>query len=385
MAGKVQTRLDTADNFAAENTLLLDGELARESDTGKLKMGDGVTAWNDLEYFFSDHLDATSNVHGIADTSLLETQAGAQAKADAVDAALIDHLADTTAVHGIANTSLLETTAGAQAKADAAVATVVGTVFYGSDPDVARPSNANPVLWIGHTDVVPNNATENYDVIETFDPPLLTTLDWYVDLDASTISGVTDGVTLETWTDSDAGLSATQPQGSKRPFYRATGFNGGPAVEFDTGRWMECSFGETLAQPRTVIVVGQYDTVPTSGYFVDGLTVSTRSVVGVANSQHLMSAGTNLYSGAASPDTQRRAFVARFSGGASKLSIAADEIAVGDAGTHGLDGLKLGAGHNGTTAPLVGKIVRVLVLERLLTDAEVTRIYTELDDLYAVV
>jgi hypothetical protein len=100
----------------------------------------------------SAHEADTTGVHGIADTTALETISGAQAKANAAQAAatsaaatdatakvsahtaatdphgdraaassaLAAHADDTTAVHGIADTTLLETTAGAQAKADAA-------------------------------------------------------------------------------------------------------------------------------------------------------------------------------------------------------------------------------------------------------------------------
>jgi hypothetical protein len=62
----------------------------------------------------SAHDSDTTNIHGIANTSLLETQSGAQTKVDT-------HSSDTTSVHGIADTSLLETQTGAQTKADSAV------------------------------------------------------------------------------------------------------------------------------------------------------------------------------------------------------------------------------------------------------------------------
>lgn len=60
------------------------------------------------------HTSATTSVHGIADTSVLETTTGAQTRVDT-------HNSDTTGVHGIADTSALETTTGAQAKVDAHV------------------------------------------------------------------------------------------------------------------------------------------------------------------------------------------------------------------------------------------------------------------------
>jgi hypothetical protein len=61
------------------------------------------------------HSADTTGVHGIADTSVLETSAGAQAKADAAesaaeayaDSAVSTHSADTTSVHGITDTSTL--------------------------------------------------------------------------------------------------------------------------------------------------------------------------------------------------------------------------------------------------------------------------------------
>ncbi len=65
------------------------------------------------------HEADTTNVHGISDTTVLETVAGAQAKVTA-------HAATTTSVHGIANTAVLETTAGAQTKVNTHASTTTG-------------------------------------------------------------------------------------------------------------------------------------------------------------------------------------------------------------------------------------------------------------------
>jgi len=43
-------RTDTAANWTSANPILLLGELGHESDTDKLKIGDGVTNWNSLTY-----------------------------------------------------------------------------------------------------------------------------------------------------------------------------------------------------------------------------------------------------------------------------------------------------------------------------------------------
>ncbi len=40
----------TAAEWISANPVLLSGEWGKETDTGKMKNGDGVTAWNDLSY-----------------------------------------------------------------------------------------------------------------------------------------------------------------------------------------------------------------------------------------------------------------------------------------------------------------------------------------------
>lgn len=51
---KFRLRRDTAANWASVNPTLGAGEPALETDTGKVKYGDGSTAWNSLPYFFGD-------------------------------------------------------------------------------------------------------------------------------------------------------------------------------------------------------------------------------------------------------------------------------------------------------------------------------------------
>lgn len=47
---RFQLRRGTAAEWAAKNPLLLEDEPGFESDTGRYKFGDGLTAWNDLAY-----------------------------------------------------------------------------------------------------------------------------------------------------------------------------------------------------------------------------------------------------------------------------------------------------------------------------------------------
>lgn len=48
--GRQQQKRDTASNWVTNNPILLAGEIGFESDTNKIKIGDGVTNWNDLSY-----------------------------------------------------------------------------------------------------------------------------------------------------------------------------------------------------------------------------------------------------------------------------------------------------------------------------------------------
>lgn len=57
MANKIQWRRDTAANWTSVNPVLSDGMPGYEKDTGKLKIGDGVTPWNSLAYSFEGITD----------------------------------------------------------------------------------------------------------------------------------------------------------------------------------------------------------------------------------------------------------------------------------------------------------------------------------------
>ena len=177
MATRMQQRRGTAAQWTAANPILAAGEIGFETDTSKFKMGNGSSTWSALQYFanaaelaaivdgapgllntlnelaasigddpdfigtVTAHTSDTTNVHGIADTSLLATIAGTEAAiadsratsaldatskangaiaaaaldatakvttaAEAAASALGAHEAETTDVHGIANTANL--------------------------------------------------------------------------------------------------------------------------------------------------------------------------------------------------------------------------------------------------------------------------------------
>lgn len=51
MPYRIQLRRDDAAAWTSENPTLFEGEIGLETDTGKLKIGDGATKWNSLAYF----------------------------------------------------------------------------------------------------------------------------------------------------------------------------------------------------------------------------------------------------------------------------------------------------------------------------------------------
>ena len=62
MASMIQIRRDTASNWTSANPILALGEMGAETDTSKIKIGDGTTAWASVPYLIDagDYLTATS-------------------------------------------------------------------------------------------------------------------------------------------------------------------------------------------------------------------------------------------------------------------------------------------------------------------------------------
>ena len=78
---RVKYLANTAANYVSGNPVVEAYTLAVEIDEGRVKLGDGVNAWNTLPYLnenlldskLDDHKSVTTNVHGIANTANLVT------------------------------------------------------------------------------------------------------------------------------------------------------------------------------------------------------------------------------------------------------------------------------------------------------------------------
>jgi len=127
MASIIQIRRDTASDWTSANPTLAQGELALETDTLKLKAGDGTTAWTSLAYYtlgIAGFLPTT----GGALTGALTTNS----TIDGVDIATRDGvLTSTTSTANTANT----TAAAALAKSGGAMTGAITTnsTFDGRD------------------------------------------------------------------------------------------------------------------------------------------------------------------------------------------------------------------------------------------------------------
>lgn len=62
MPNQIKIRRDTASNFQTENPTLGAGEFSLETDTSKIKIGDGSTAYNSLQFIDGDAATALSSI-----------------------------------------------------------------------------------------------------------------------------------------------------------------------------------------------------------------------------------------------------------------------------------------------------------------------------------
>jgi hypothetical protein len=69
MANKIQVRRDTAANWTSTNPTLSQGEIGFETDTYKIKIGNGSTAWTSLSYFTAAGLSEAQGLTFVGDDS----------------------------------------------------------------------------------------------------------------------------------------------------------------------------------------------------------------------------------------------------------------------------------------------------------------------------
>lgn len=158
MATRMMQRRGTAAQWAAANPILGDGEIGIEKDTFVIKVGDGVTAWADLEMVFEG-------------TAIVESVFGRTGNITATSEDLSDQtaigLALFTAANGAGARGALDFTTIGNALATAATQSAARTAIG------AGTGNGNGnVVGTGITNIVALTQTA-YTALSTKDPTTL--------------------------------------------------------------------------------------------------------------------------------------------------------------------------------------------------------------------
>ena len=145
MADIIQIRRDTAANWTSANPTLAQGELGVETDTDKIKIGDGSTAWTSLGYLIDtgSYLVASNNLSDVASAATALTNLGLTATAAELNAldgitATVTELNYTDGV-----TSAIQTQLDGKEAADATILkdADIGVTVQGYDANTTTATN----------------------------------------------------------------------------------------------------------------------------------------------------------------------------------------------------------------------------------------------------
>jgi hypothetical protein len=191
----------------------------------------------------------------------------------------------------------------------------------------------------------------------TYRQALLTTTPTYAWIAEDLAAGA-----VAAWPCAVTGVQATQATAGARPTQSATALNSRPGLTFDGGDVLQTG-AFTVAQPFVVVVATQRTGAMAGSalqILYDGLTNAGRGVLyHNATTGHLgIFSGTALQSTTAT--TSPTILRATHNGATSSLVLNGTEIASGNAGTTGLDGLTLGRRFTGTDF-LTGIIADILI------------------------
>ena len=162
-------------------------------------------------------------------------------------------------------------------------------------------------------------------------------------LDAGTITGLSDGDAVTTWTDlSGNSNSPTQATAGKRPLYKTSIINSLPVVRGDgSDDYLAKTFGSALSQPNTVFIVCKWIALGTGDYrFVCDAPTGTRHAL---YRKPAASSKWGFYAGSLGDtddavDTSAHYLVAVFNGASSSLRLDGVEIDTSNIGTQTMGG-----------------------------------------------
>lgn len=137
----IRTRGDTAANWTAANPVLASREMGLETDTQKIKVGDGVTAWNSLPYWLS-----SNELYTYEATDTISTSSGSWvATGDALEFEL-DRTADLV-VHVVFSVLIYRASSG-NARANGRINRNSGAAYYALPSAGQRSPVVSSDMWL---------------------------------------------------------------------------------------------------------------------------------------------------------------------------------------------------------------------------------------------
>jgi hypothetical protein len=252
MANRIQLRRDGAQQWANVNPILAQGELGIEIDTSRIKIGDGVTAWNSLKY--ERPIETESNTAN----TLVKRDADGNFEAGAITASLVGNAATATRLANARQIALGGDMSGA------------GT-FDGSS-NLTITAELNYVVALPHYDENDLSATGQYTRITVDSRGRIVDADNPTSLGAF---GITDAQPLDSDLTSLAnmsgfGLISRQAEGT---LVNRTITGGSGRIIVQNGNAQTNNPFIDLAD--TTVVVGRYNTISSMDPLVDPLISAT--------------------------------------------------------------------------------------------------------------
>lgn len=215
-------------------------------------------------------------------------------------------------------------------------------------------------------------------------------------IDPGTISGIVaryradQGITLNgskvsAWNDisgvNDATHNLAQATAANQPTFIASdpAYNYNATLSFTAAnvQYLKSSVWSTpVAQPSTIVIIGNTDGTAVNQYFSDDLNVNNQAVYNANGSSAaaIFAGGGGAALGSGSLTASPLVAVGIFNGASSNIYVKSNVIsATGNPGSLGRTGIVVGAAGS-FVAPLNGKIAEVLVFNRALTNQEVVNI-----------
>lgn len=246
---------------------------------------------------------------------------------------------------------------------------LASVVEHGSDVNTPRPAGAGSVIWVGS--VTPDQAVAGDIVLTTATPsPSLMGYPWEWMVLADHQGG-TDGEVLTSIVDSSGnGRILTQAaDATDLPTYTAAdaNFAGNPVINFDDSPMQGPTLDLPIGQPFTMVAVAAADAV--DGFIIGG---PGPRLYRDGSGTYRVNAGSAALNSAYS-SAGPYFFCVRFNGASTKFRVRTNEVTV-NPGSGSWAVPKLGSWD--TSHPLTGRVALAGVMPGLLTDQEVTDLYS---------